>query len=300
MALVGGGRRAQFAKAILSVLNSADDGMTARDVVQAVSVSVPPTEVETHRYESGPSRFETHLRFTSTKLAKADMLRKANGKWYISDEGRIQASLDAEQLYALVRARYAEWRNLNQSDSTPDSIESVGDIEPTHKDSIQLNLEAAQESAHAEIRQSVLGLGSYEFQDLVAALLRGMGYQTPFVAPRGPDGGTDILAYLDPIGASTPHIRVQVKHRKQDKARNDEIASLLGNLNPQREIGLFVSTSGFTKEAERQMQRGQTHMELIDLDRFIELWIDHYGKLSDEDKMRLPLQPVYFLAPGAI
>ena len=37
----------------------------------------------------------------------------------------------------------------------------------------------------------------YEFQDLVAALLRAMGYYTPFIAPKGKDGGVDIIAYRD-------------------------------------------------------------------------------------------------------
>ncbi len=35
---------------------------------------------------------------------------------------------------------------------------------------------------------------------MVAALLRAMGYYTPFISPRGKDGGVDILAYQDPIG----------------------------------------------------------------------------------------------------
>ena len=55
---------------------------------------------------------------------------------------------------------------------------------------------------------------AYEFQDLVAALLRGMGYYTPFVAPKGKDGGVDVVAYRDPLGTENPRIQVQVKHRE--------------------------------------------------------------------------------------
>ncbi len=47
----------------------------------------------------------------------------------------------------------------------------------------------------------------YEFQDLVAALLRGMGYYTPFVAPRGKDGSVDIIAYRNLLGTVTPRIK---------------------------------------------------------------------------------------------
>jgi len=51
-------------------------------------------------------------------------------------------------------------------------------------------------------------------EPLVAALLRGMGYYTPFVAPKGKDGGVDVVAYRDPLGTESPRIQVQIKHRE--------------------------------------------------------------------------------------
>src|SRR5205814_9426780 len=43
--------------------------------------------------------------------------------------------------------------------------------------------ESAESMARSEVEDYINALGPYEFQDLVAALLRGMGYYTPFVAP---------------------------------------------------------------------------------------------------------------------
>ena len=40
----------------------------------------------------------------------------------------------------------------------------------------------------------------YDFQDLVADLLRGMSYRVSWVAPPGKGGGIDIVAYTDPPG----------------------------------------------------------------------------------------------------
>jgi len=37
-------------------------------------------------------------------------------------------------------------------------------------------------------------------------------------------------------------------------------------------------------------------MTLIDLDRLVALWIEHYDSLNDSDRQRLPLRPVYFLS----
>jgi restriction system protein len=111
-----------------------------------------------------------------------------------------------------------------------------------------------------------------------------------------PDGGTDALAYVDPLGARTPHIRVQVKHRDQSAGR-EEIAALRGIIRAEREIGLFVSSGGFTRDAKREAERGAVHIELIDLDRFLALWLQHYEKIPDAKRAKLRLEPVYFLAP---
>ncbi len=69
-----------------------------------------------------------------------------------------------------------------------------------------------EEQAIDGIIQFINKKNPYEFQDLVAALLRAMGYYTPFISPKGKDGGIDIIAYQDPLGTKTPRIKVQVKH----------------------------------------------------------------------------------------
>jgi restriction system protein len=135
----------------------------------------------------------------------------------------------------------------------------------------------------------------YEFQDLVAALLRGMGYYTPFVAPKGKDGGVDVMAYRDPLGTESPRIQVQIKHR-DTPATVQEIRQLMGLLQKQGDVGIFVSSGGFTPDARSTARTSHIHVELIDLTRFIGLWKEFYEKLSDEDKSLMPLRPVYFLA----
>lgn len=161
---------------------------------------------------------------------------------------------------------------------------------------VSVLFEDAKEKARVEIDSYLDTVDPYEFQTLVAALLEAMGYATSFLAARGPDGGTDVLAYIDPIGARTPHIRVQVKHKNQPASR-EEIAALRGIIRADREIGLFVSSSGFTREARREAGNGSVHIELVDLDRFLELWLQYYEKLKEQARTKLRLEPVYFLAP---
>ena len=136
----------------------------------------------------------------------------------------------------------------------------------------------------------------YEFQELVAALLRGMGYYTPFVAPKGKDGGIDVIAYRDPLGTVTPRIKVQIKHREVSAAVQ-EIRQLMGLLQKDGDVGMFVSSAGLTPDSKTTARTSHVHVELVDLDRFITLWQEFYPKLADEDKAQLPLMPIYFYAP---
>jgi len=139
-------------------------------------------------------------------------------------------------------------------------------------------------------------MNPYEFQELVAALLRAMGYHLAWVSPPGPDQGLDILAYTDPLGAMGPRIKVQVK-RRADKISVDGLRAFMALLGGQ-DVGIFISTGGFTSEAQREV-RGQENrrISLIDLQRFFDLWVEHYSKVQEEDRQRLPLKAVQFLAP---
>ena len=137
---------------------------------------------------------------------------------------------------------------------------------------------------------------NHDFQDLVADLLKAMGYHVSWVSPPGKDGGVDILAYNDPLGTKPPRIKVQVK-RVGQRVPTDTLrafSSLIGN----NDVGLFVSTGGFTKDAEEFARIQETRkITLIDLDKLVELWVQFYDKLEDSARRRLPLTPIYFLTP---
>ncbi len=282
-------RKGDYARIAFILLRDAGGDMHNKELIEQMKQPLDLTSEELHVYDDGRPRWEVQVRFSSTGWTKAGFIRKKNGRWYLTPEGEEMIDHPPAEIQRVISQKYRAWKDARVEEEPSDFLNDQGET-------ASFVLEDAESRAQAEIRDFIQAMGPYEFQDLVAALLRGMGYVTPFVAPKGPDGGTDVLAYLDPLGAKTPHIRVQVKHR-QDTACNSEIAALQGNIRADREIGLFVSSGGFSKQAERQMQKGQAHMELIDLDRFIELWTEYYPKLDDEDRALLPLRPVHFLAP---
>src|SRR4029077_17564717 len=107
------------------------------------------------------------------------------------------------ELKQLKRSRYREWRWSHQNGKRGAGIASAVDEKPPLHTSVLF--EDAKEKARDEIDTYLDTLSGYEFQNLVAALLEGMGYATSTISKPGSDGGTDILAYTDPLGARTPH-----------------------------------------------------------------------------------------------
>ena len=285
--------------AALSILKENGGEMKGRDVINELGQRLQLSDWERSTYEkTGYVRWQSILHFYSIDAAKAGFLIKKRGTWYLTPEGAQAVSLEPEQLFDKAREAYKSWRIANPKlATTGDQFE-----EAEEEKEVEATLEDVETRALDGIKAFLDSKNPYEFQDLCAALLsaallRGMGYYTPFVAPRGRDGGIDIIAYRDPLGTITPRIRLQIKHREQ-KASGPEIHQLLGVLRNDGDVGIFISTGGFTPDANQAARNSRIHIELIDEERFIRLWQDFYPKMNDEDKALLPLLPVYFLAPS--
>src|SRR5687768_13709540 len=211
------------------------------------------------------------------------------GLIYEVDGTLRNARADHECAEALARRAIAQVGGLASGKSRALGLRSLNDLAGTEPRLIDV----AREEARAEIEAHLARVRPHDFQHVVAALLQGMGYAKTIVSPPGADGGTDILAFKDTLGREIPHLRVQVKHRRDPSGR-EEIAALRGIQRPEREIGLFVATGGFTKEARREAE-GASHIRLIDLDDFLVLWIAHAAAIPEPARAWLTLSPVHYL-----
>lgn len=284
--------------AAFEILKSAGGQLPGKDVINKLRETIDLTEWEKQIYEkTGYVRWESIFHFYTIDCIKAGYLRKNKGVWYLTDEGDKAISLGAIKLLDSATKVYKQWAIQNKQQKTdiikgsPETIE----IEQNPNQEQKANLDIVEEQAIAGIKEFIKAKNPYEFQDLVAALLRAMKYHTPFISPKGKDGGLDIVAYNDPLGATAPRLKVQVKHRPDSSVPVDDIRSLTGLLNKDGDIGLFVTSGYFTSESERSARESHRHIRLIDIDTFISLWQEFYPAMTDEDKNRLPLQSIYFL-----
>lgn len=148
-----------------------------------------------------------------------------------------------------------------------------------------------EDQALERVKDRILSLGWDELQELVAALLRSLGYRT-IVSPAGPDRGRDILASRDGFGFEPPRIVVEVKHRKGAMGA-PEVRSFLGGRHSE-DRGLYVSTGGFTREAQYEAERATTVTHLMNLDDLARALIDQYESLDAKGRALLPLMRLYW------
>ncbi len=129
-------------------------------------------------------------------------------------------------------------------------------------------------------------------QELVAGILRAMGYRTVVSGP-GADRGVDIFASPDGLGLQDPRIFVEVKHRTGSAMGSKEVRSFLGG----RKAGdkcLYVSTGGFTKDAHYEADRSSVAVTLIPLPTLRQLLIEHYDGLDAESRALVPLKRFFW------
>lgn len=108
-----------------------------------------------------------------------------------------------------------------------------------------------QEKAEAGIADHIASLHWDDFELLVAAVLRTLGFRTK-LSKKGADGGYDIIAHPDALGFEEPRVKVEVKHRK-GSIGGPEVRGFRSTIRT-GEKGLCVSTGGFTGDARGELE----------------------------------------------
>ena len=282
----------------LKVLKENDGEMASSLLMETLSKRVNLDEWARGTLEkTGNIRWQSILHFYSIDLIKAGYLLKKKGVWYLTPEGEKAIDKGEKELLKSAQNLYRIWKEKNKKEES--SQINNKDVPDEQIEAASQKVSSLLDDARAKANQSFTkfileAFDPYSFQELCGALFRGMGYYTPFIAPKGKDGGVDVIAYKDPIGSTTPHIKIQIKYRQDTKATSQELRQLKGILTT-NDIGVFISISGFASDALKEFKHSSPHIELIDLERFIELWQEFYEKMKDEDKALMPISPVYFV-----
>jgi restriction system protein len=277
--------------AVMKEMSRRGGSMPAKELYPFVNENVELTD-----WEKEPAgkmqyiRWTNSFQFYSIDYQKAGFIVKKNGNWYLTPEGEAALKKTPEEVMNIANDAYHAWKKARDIEDNPDEEPTDNTAESDNS----MKLEQLESDAREGIKAFIASKDPYEFQDMVAALLRAMDYHTPFIAPKGKDGGIDIIAYLDPLGAKTPRIKVQVKHKPETAIGASEVRALSGVLKA-GDIALFVTSGTYSADARNAASGNDKFIRLIDGNDFIEMWQEYYDKMSDDDKNMLPLKRISFL-----
>ena len=211
--------------------------MLTDEVLEVLHKEGPQSEVD---YRAAWAR--THLKY----LGAVD--NTSRGVWTITEVGRGVRT--EKRLRELNRQERANRRDQDrQTRSIPPQNEEDDTVEA--------------QSWRDALLQIVLGMSPDAFERLSQRILRESGFTKVEVTGRSGDGGIDGAGVLR-VNLISFHVRFQCK-RYAGSVGAPEIRDFRGAMVGRADKGLFITTGGFTKDAEREAVRdGAPAIDLID------------------------------------
>ncbi|MEZ4251266.1 MAG: restriction endonuclease [Polyangiales bacterium] len=177
------------------------------------------------------------------------------------------------------------------------------DVTPPVSESPEERLEAALQEIRAtvarELLERILAAPPEFFEGLVLELLHALGYGTSRsdlqrVGKSG-DAGIDGVIALDRLGLEKVYVQAK---RWQTNVGRPELQAFFGALAGQRaRKGVFITTSGYTREALEFATTVQDSIVVVDGARLTELMID-YGVAVGNRVLKLPHVDADFFEPA--
>lgn len=275
-------------QAMLPVLRELADGearhlsaLTDR-IADAFSLS---TDERGQMLPSGKaSRIRSRMGWALTYMKQAGLVESPRrGSYQITASGRQVLADDPAHIDSEFLTRFAGFRDFRKR-SRSDDTDSIGDDEPNVAVVVEPPDEALERaygrlrvSVEAELLEVTKRVTPRFFEELVIDLLVRMGYggsraEAARAIGRTGDGGIDGVIDEDRLGLDS--IYVQAK-RWESSVGRPEIQKFAGALQGQRATkGIFITTAGFTRDAEEYAQRIGTRIVLIDGRRLAELMFE--------------------------
>ena len=276
-----------FQTLMLPLLKVAGDGKEHdfRDTVEVISQQFNLTEEE--RAVLLPSGraplFYNRLAWAKTYLKKAGALdQPKRGVIKITERGRQVLSSNPISIDLKMLMQNTGIMQVRETESAFDSEEVTLPVDTPIGISPEESIERSHELIRRELASEVLGTvkkcSPEFFERLVVQLLITMGYggsqqEAGKAVGRSGDGGIDGIINEDRLGLDAIYLQAK---RWEGVVGRPEIMKFVGALAGQRATkGVFITTSGYTKEAKEYALTSQYKIVLIDGARLADLMIEH-------------------------
>jgi restriction system protein len=273
-------RMGEFLRIAILFLWDKPSGASTREIMEAIARSTRLTAEELTPVPgaAGFYHYETTTRSAMTALEKAGWLARDRNRWQLTEEGQLVC------------------KDFRQASEFYIESQRILERARANRPSIYLTIEYAREKAWEQIRGYLQDLTHYEFRSLVRDLLMAMGQSLDWVAPPGKKRGhVDMIAVPDPLGLNQQHLMVQIRHAGQ-AVTAEELGSLASVTHKENRV-LCISSAGFTEKAiEFVSSLEPNKIVLMDLEKFVDLWIEHYDQLTPDARQRFPIEAIHFLS----
>ncbi len=254
---------------VLDALRALGNSGTPSEVREQVAKDLQLSEsVLTETIPSGQSRFDNKVNWARFYLTRDGLLDGSErGVWRLTERGR-GAQLTHEKALEIFKRLHSQLKAVNETaeesgaatkqDKTVEEVAApVEDITTEHRKPL------------AKMLKSMSPKG---FEHFSALLLRRSGFTEVNVTGRSNDGGIDGIGYLRINPMMTLRVLFQCKRYTDSAVPKDDVMKFQAAVMRERaEKGLFLTTSVFTRGAREEAVGGACEIELIDIERLIEL-----------------------------
>ncbi len=271
---------------MLPLLKTVSDGKEYkfRDVVEALAIQFKLTEEE--RKELLPSGtaflFSNRVGWARTYLKKAALLEAPRrGVMSISERGKQVLNENLSEITAQYLNRFEEFIQFKLSKDDTDTI-IMSEIEESKKQTPEELIEYGYKSIRKSIEQEIIlklkSVSPSFFEKIVVELLVKMGYGGSIqdagkAIGKSGDEGIDGIIKEDKLGLDVIYIQAK---RWESVVGRPELQKFVGALAGQgAKKGIFITTSGFTKEALDYTPKNETKIVLMDGEKLSQYMIDY-------------------------
>lgn len=225
--------------------------------------------------------FNNRVHWARTYLKQAGLLEAPKrGCFQITERGLSLLAENPDVVNVALLERYPEFQEFRsrRKEKANTKDEGSGTSSETPEDALASAYSAIQRKVEEEILEQIMQSSPSFFERLVVDLLVQMGYggnrqDAGRALGKSGDGGIDGIIKEDRLGLDVIYIQAK---RWEGTVGRPEIQKFAGALQGQRaRKGVFITTSGFSKEAEEYASMIESKIILIDGARLASLMIEH-------------------------
>jgi len=256
-----------------------------REVIETLSQQFGLTPEE--RKELLPSGqqyvFDNRVAWARIYLKKAGLIETTRrGYLKITERGLQVLQENPKEInvrYLMKFPEFVEFRSLKREKEEPDKEKEAGIVDLlTPEELIENAYQRLRQNLAAELIQRVKECPPSFFEKLVIDLLISMGYggtrkDAGEAIGRSGDEGIDGIIKEDRLGLDVVYIQAK---KWENPVTRPEIQKFAGALLGRKaKKGIFITTSGFTKDAREYAEKIESKIVLIDGETLAQLMIDH-------------------------